>query len=515
MQEWKAGNYELARMIFAKASKISFDTALWQSWASMELEARNMREAKRLFKVILATDPTNVEAGLGLALWEAETGKQDAARDRFQALHRAHPDDVLVMQAYAVFEAKCQHLTLARSVFQDATEHPRATAQVWHAWAKAEFDAGMYKNTITVVTRGLAAFPTHKWLVLVGAMANFKLGNLYEARRGYRRLIDGGLYVEPAAFNAYARMEEELGFDDVALALYSEALSQFPDHVPTVMSIAILHHKRGRTHQARKAFENAMTHVHYTGSLLQAWGNFEEQYGELEHAKELYDEVTKQQPTYVEAWRALGRVEARLGNLDAARTVLSMASQHIPNDAPLLIELGKIEQRHRNFVAARSAYERALQIDNSNAAVWNLRALVELPLDSERAKNVIESALAAVPKYEKKSRSILLCTYGRAFAALRDYEQAVAAFQRSFKLQPKNWETHLIYAESVLMPNEAWAEAHRHLVAARKLLPRNDRRRANVERKLKDVEAKLAVDNGDENDIERGDGHMSTANGPA
>lgn len=475
-------------MIFAKAGKMSFHAELWQSWASMELEAKNLREAKRLFKVILATDPNNAKAGLGMALYEAEAGRQDAARERFMALENAHPDDVLVLQAHAVFEAKCQHLKLARNLFQAATEHPNATAQVWHAWAKAEYDAGMYKNTVTVVNRAMRTFPTHKWLVLTGAMANFKLGDVYEARRGYRRLIDGGLYVEPSSYNSYGQMEQELGNEDVALALYTEGLNQFPDHVPTIMSLAILYGKRGNLRSARSVFERSMKHVQYTGSILQSWGTFEEMYGDLENARELFTEATKQQPTHVESWRSLARVEARLGNVEAARAVLTMASQHIPNDAPLLVELGKIEQRQRNFVAARSAFERALTVDDSNAAVWNMRALLELPLDPERAKTVVEAALHAVPFYEKRSRSILLCTYGRAFAALHDYEGAVDTFQQSFKLQPKNWETHMIYAECVLVPNEAWAEAKKHLEAAQKLLSRTDhRRQAKIERKLQMV----------------------------
>jgi crooked neck len=503
VMEWKAGNYELARMIFAKAGKTSFHAELWQSWASMELEAKNLREAKRLFQVILATDPANAKAGLGMALYEAEAGRAAAARKRFQALVRRHPDDVLVLQAHAVFEAKHQHLALARSLFQAAAEHPNASAQVWHAWAKAEFDAGLFRNTVAVVTRGMRHFPTHKWLVLLGAMANFKLGDLYEARRGYRRLIDGGLYVEASAYNAYAQMEQELGNDDVALALYIEALNQFPDHVPSAMSLAIMYAKRGKMDQARSVFERVMGHVHYTGSVLQSWGAFEEQYGKLENARELYKEATKQQPTHVDSWRALARVEARLGHAEAARAVLTMASQHIPSDAPLLVELGKIEQRQRNFAAARSAFERALEIDGLSSAVWNLRALLELPLDPERAKTVVESALNAVPKYEKRSRSILLCTYGRAFAALRDYDGAVSAFQRSFKLQPKNWETHVIYAESVLVPNEAWSEAKKHLEAARKLLPRSDhRRRAKVERKLEDLERRMEDAGGADNQAE-------------
>ncbi|KAI9915026.1 hypothetical protein PsorP6_008413 [Peronosclerospora sorghi] len=489
VMEWKAGNYGLARMIFSKASRISFNVELWTSWASMELEAKNMRESKRIYSVILATDPHNAMAGLGMALWEVEAGNPDEAREKFQELLEKHPKDVLIMQSYGVFEAKSQHFGLARSIFRNAVSHPRATGQVWHAWAKAEYDAGMYKNALAVISTAFERFPTHKWLILLGAMAHFKLGDVYEARRAYRRLIDGGLYVEPSAYNSYAKMEEELGNEDVAVGLYIEALEDHPDHVPSLMSLAILYKKRGRMGNARKVFENALKNLQHTGPILHAFGDFEEQHGELKNARELFQEATSVQSTAIESWRALARVEAKLKNFEAARSVLTMATQHVPNDTPLLIELAKIEQQNRRFPAARQALEKALKIDPSNASVWNLRALLELPIDPDRAKIIVENALSSVSEYEKTSWSILMCTYGRVFAALGDYQQAVAAFRRSFKLRPKSWETHLIYADCVLIPNEAWVEAVKHLTASRRYLSRTDKRRANVERKLRVAEA--------------------------
>ncbi|CAH0521465.1 unnamed protein product [Peronospora belbahrii] len=474
VMEWKAGNYGLARMIFLKASRISFDVELWTSWASMELETKNLQEAKRIYKVILATDSNNPVAGLGMTLCKVQAGHLDEARETFSP-------------------------TLRQT--SKGLSHPQATGQVWHAWAKAEYDSGLYKNALAVISSAFERFPTHKWLILLGAMAHFKLGNVYEARRAYRRLIDGGLYVEPSAYNSYAKMEEELGNEDAAISLYIEALERFPDHVPSLMSLAVLYKRRGRMRNARKVFESALQNLQHTGPVLHAFGDFEEQHGELDNARELYDEATNVQPTVIESWRALARVEARLKNYEAARSVLTLATQHVPNDAPLLIELAKIEQRNKSFPAARQALEKALKIDPSDASVWNLRALLELSVDPERAKTIVENALSAIPEYEKTSWSILMCTYGRTYAALGDYQQAVAAFQRSFKLRPKNWETHLIYADSVLTPNEAWTEAVKHLTASRKLLPRTDRRRANVERKLRAAEAMVKANQYKDNEL--------------
>lgn len=482
-------------MIFHKASRISYSTELWTSWGSMELEAKNLQEAKRIFNVVLATDPGNPMAGLGTALCEAQAGRLNEARENFQNLVETHPRDVLIMQAYGVFEAQCQHVGLARSIFQSAVSQPRASGQVWHAWAKAEYDAGLYKNALAVVSIAFEKFPTHKWLILLSAMAHFKLGDVYEARRAYRRLIDGGLFVEPSAYNSYAKMEEELGNDDAAIKLYIEALEQHPDHVPSMMSLAILYNRRGRMRNARKVFENALQNQHHSGLILHAFGDFEEHYGELENARELYEEATKVQATTIESWRALARVEARLQNFEAARSALVLASQHVPNDAPLLIELFKLERRNRRLPAARTALEKALKICPLDASVWNMRALLELPLDPNRAKTIVENALSIIPSHEKNSWSILMCTYGRIFAAMGDYQQAVAAFQRSFKLRPKNWETHMIYADSVLTPNKAWSEAVKHLTAARQLLSRTDQRRDKIESKLRAAEDRLNAHN--------------------
>ncbi|DAZ94904.1 TPA: hypothetical protein N0F65_003074 [Lagenidium giganteum] len=484
VMEWKAGNVDLARMIFSKASKLSFHPELWQSWASMEREAKNYREAKRLYKVVLATDPTNADAGLGLALLEAETGDKETAREMFAKLHEEHPDDHLILHAYGVFEAKCQNMPMARRVFSIATNHEHATAQVWHAWGQAEYNYGFYKNALSVTKRAMSLYPTHKWIVQLHAMTLYKLGDVMEARRSFRRLVDYGQHIEPSSYNAYAKMEEEIGNEDAAMGLYVEVLGMYPDHLPSIMSLALLHRRKGHMKNARRVFETAMKRAKTTGPLLCAWGQFEELYGEADNARELYDEATKETPNNVDAWRGLARMESQLGDITAARAVLTMATQHITNDVPLLVQLAKIEQANRNLKGARKALEQALVIDNTNAAVWNMRALVELPRSPQRTQTLVESALNVIPKYEKTSWSILMCTYGRAFAAQGEFNKAVAAFEKSFALAPKNWETHVIFAETVLAPNEAWEEAKRHLQAARNICRGDVKKLETITKKL-------------------------------
>lgn len=100
-------------------------------------------------------------------------------------------------------------------------------------------------------------------------------------------------------------MEEELGSEDAAIDLYIEVLEQHPDHVLSLMSLAVLYKRRGRIRNARKLFQNALVNLQHTGPVLHAFGDFEEQREELEHTRELYDEATNVQPTIIDSWRAL------------------------------------------------------------------------------------------------------------------------------------------------------------------------------------------------------------------
>jgi tetratricopeptide (TPR) repeat protein len=373
----------------------------------MEAEIKNYAEARRLFSLILATDSNNASAGLGLALVESACGKHEKAREMFQELHKNHPNDLVILQAFGIFETKQQNMILARDIFQTAASNSNCTVQVWHAWARAEYDYGFYKNALTVLERAQITFPLHKWLVQLAGMTHFKLGEIQEARKKFKRckymnvylffisyhiyliyifiylyylVTEGGIFVEPSAYNAYAKMEEQLGNDHLAIELYNDVLRNAPEHIPSIMSLATLQQKNTGRMGGRRIFEQALAKFEslnkgeqLVGDLLFAWGNFEEIHGDLNHAKALYEESTKKAPTKVEAWKALAQIESLLGDLEAARAVLTMASQHCPSEVALLLQLAKIEAKHKNYRHARNACEKALRIDKLNASAWNIR----------------------------------------------------------------------------------------------------------------------------------------------
>lgn len=98
----------------------------------MEMECNNYHESKRLFHVIIATDPKNSHALLGLALLEMKQGYNHKAKKIFNELIREYPKDVNAFQAYGIFQGKCKNMKEARELFHHATQLDDVGGQVWH-----------------------------------------------------------------------------------------------------------------------------------------------------------------------------------------------------------------------------------------------------------------------------------------------------------------------------------------------------------------------------------------------
>ena len=74
------------------------------SWAVMEGRLRQFGEARRLFRLSVASNPTCAQACQAWACMEFKAGDADAARDLFQKGVNADPCHVAVWQAWADME---------------------------------------------------------------------------------------------------------------------------------------------------------------------------------------------------------------------------------------------------------------------------------------------------------------------------------------------------------------------------------------------------------------------------
>ncbi|KAH9084624.1 hypothetical protein Ae201684P_001866 [Aphanomyces euteiches] len=445
--EWKDGKYSLARKIFAKASKIRFDsiqqTASKRLWLDLDSPSSRKNVVTRRNRML-------------------------------KQYHKRFPDDLPVAEAYALFEGRNGNIALARYLFAKEGQRTDTTPQFFHAWAYFEYNLGFYRSALEIVTKGLTYDPYDKSLNLLLALTFAKLEDYDAAREAFQRHMSFAV-ADPRAFNAFAQFEEEQGNYDTAAKIYEAYLKRDPTNISNITSLAYLQIKidgKDGVESARQVFAAGAEYTNGIAPLIFNWGVFEEGYGSLDKARQLLLEATEKSPWAADYWCSLARTESRRGDIKAARVILDKATMQCDNKLSLLVALAKLELKNRNYKQAREACVNALKIDKKKASVWNLRALVELPHNPDKAKNIIESALKIIPTQDHNSWAILLCTYGRSHTLLGAYEDAAASFRESIRLDPTNYHSHMYLAGFMATIGE-YKEAKDFYMSASRLCPRH------------------------------------------
>ncbi|KAF0685565.1 Aste57867_22573 [Aphanomyces stellatus] len=482
VMEWRDGKVDLARKIFVKASKIRFHPILYLSWATMERELQNYMEARRLYKLILATEGNEsslaVMAGTGLAMIEDKCGNADRARRMFLQYKKRFPHDLHLAEAHALFEGRHGNLKLSRQLFDAITKFPDCTQQVYHAYAHLEYSSGNWEYALAIVHRGLALGTKSGELYFLRALALWKLGEVDNAREVFDYQTKMSV-PNPRNFNAYALFEIDQGNLNKARLIFEDILRKMPTSVSNITSLAELHVQLHGTEEGvtrgRNVFENGAAISGDNMELLHNWGVFEEKHGSVDRAKKLFEQATEKAPWVSTYWMSLARVESLRGDIQASRVVLDKATMKCTNQLPLLVSLAQLELKNRNFKEAREACMAALKIDKKRGDLWNLRALIELPHNADRAIGVIENALKTIPPHDIMSWSVLLCTYARSHSLVGDLENAAKSYNESIRLDPKNYHTHMYLAEFLEKIGRV-DEAKEEYEVAGALCPRHKRR---------------------------------------
>jgi tetratricopeptide (TPR) repeat protein len=109
-------------------------------------------------------------------------------------------------------------------------------------------------------------------------------------------------------------------------------------------------------------------HAHSQTTLEEARKQFRA--GQWEHAASLYQRLTSDEPTLVEAHVELIRLFLEVEDVKGAIAVSSKAASVLPKSAPVLSALGDVLFRSGKVVEASRAYKQALEIDPKLARAW-------------------------------------------------------------------------------------------------------------------------------------------------
>ena len=212
---------------------------------------------------------------------------------------------------------------------------------------------------------GLGALPQMirggRWLfpgavaLLVGVAANWPLGSVNELR-------------STTALNLGARLAQEPGLDEGAIAAYRRALEIDPQQPAALNGLGLLLARQGRWGEAVPLFEQALRE---DPSLADAHYNLGVAFnaiGKSDLARQQFKAALDGDPLHADALHALGALLTDENQLSEAEQLLRRAVRIDPGHAGAWNSLGILYARRSDFRAAIDSFERAVAADPGNAA---------------------------------------------------------------------------------------------------------------------------------------------------
>lgn len=159
------------------------------------------------------------------------------------------------------------------------------------------------------------------------------------------------------------------------------------------------------------------------------------QQGKNAEAKDYLEKATEINPADVNALSAYGFTLSQLNKNEDAAIYLKRALVIEPNDVNLLGQLGLILNSIKNFTESDSVYEKALELDFSNALINNNYAysLSERGLQLERALQMVTISIEV-----DSLNSSYLDTIGWIYYMLEKYEPAKIYIEKAIEVGGEN-----------------------------------------------------------------------------
>lgn len=269
----KCGDVRRARKLFKAALKVDKKcSAAWLQLGCMEADLENWDEAELCYETVLKFDQRNTRVIQAYAIMES---KRPGSRSRkvlglFERALKANPRDAGVLQAYGLYVAKLGDVDSARDLLKRATEVNKRHAPAWQAWGVMETREGNPEEARNIFQQGI-------W-------ACAQLGGGQSGGYSCARLWQGW---------------------------------------------GVLEASQGDFAAARRCFSRALDADNRNVAAITAWTNMEEQLGNLDDARSLFQrslkEFTPGTDETNQLWRAYELMEQRSGNEANAQAVYQQA----------------------------------------------------------------------------------------------------------------------------------------------------------------------------------------------
>jgi tetratricopeptide (TPR) repeat protein len=324
---------------------------------------------------------------------------------------------------------------------------PVMDGRLFNAWAKLESRSN--NNLVEarrVLQLGLTTYPKDHTLLQAAGRIEEKLGNIAGAREYYK----SSLAIELSAPTLIAVGMLEMrspevgaggGADDLVVVMGNEDKRGEGRVRPNINAV-------------RDLFNKAISIDPKHGPAYNAYGNLERQQGNLDKAKQLYEDGIRADCTDAPSvYHGLAKLHLSLGEVEAARCVLQEGlsnydcasnsnSRRNDNVAFLAHTLSLIELNcNNNPTGAKAVLDQGLKHRHNSPQLLLAMALCELRLGNEKlARTMFERSLSANPKHAQAWQA-----YGVMEMQCGNFKSAKTLFECGIKNSPSHgalWQSY-------------------------------------------------------------------------
>jgi tetratricopeptide (TPR) repeat protein len=323
----------------SKCSAERMPTAPLLEAAESQRSAGRIDEAEVGYRAVLAEDPENLGALIGLGHILKMRGEREKCLSSFRAAASAHPNVVWPRAELGLFAREIGSLEESekylRSCLQDGACPAELTPNLLVSLGCVLRDRGDKREALRNFSEAASLAPSFRW-------AQLELARAYQAEKDF----------VPAA------------------EAYQAVLSVSPDDLDATLGLGYLaRDNRDRMGALRKFQEAAKVHPREPGPRAEiavelcALSKFEE-------AREIYRELLAEFPDHPWGWIGLGQVFRQLGDRRAAVDAFGGAIRQNDKNLYAYIELAAEARENSNFDEAELLAQKALAIDQTLADAW-------------------------------------------------------------------------------------------------------------------------------------------------
>lgn len=375
--------------------------------ANSAMAARDWQRAESLYSAILADDPENRLALVGLGEVAHVRGDFDRALTLFN--QAAEQVDLPILQ---------------------------------YRLGQLYVDLGRQQQALTAFARAQAGTPRGARFHFALGDACWRAGDLDCAERQYRAgVVDDDYSSVAGSLVALADIWRERDDLDRAIPLYEAAVARRPSLYNRFL-LASTYRNAGRIGDAEDVIAAMRRSERFSADPVILEADLRAGQGELDRAVDLYRHAL-----WLQGWQmqdatatyvALAQVWYDAGELDAAQDAVEHALAITPSHADAHRLLGDLHRRHGRLEAARAAYQRSFELDPSQTTVYlaltdQIRQAGGTPAD---ALPYLQSAI----RNENRDATLLL-SLGDFWLRVGDNRAAVDAYQFAVN-QLNPYESH-------------------------------------------------------------------------